>query len=237
MYELKIKQFEGPLDLLLHLIKKAKIDIKDIFIYEITQQYLDYIEANKDDMDGMSEFLTMAATLVFIKSKRMLPVLPGEEEDEDERILIQNLQEYEKYKEASMQLKMDIENSPYVYTRLKDDFSFLEQKFDLEDINLNALVNAFRQLVESNLVEKDLPKITKGVVMRKDKYTISEKMGIIKDILKSKKKLMFKELFQKGDRGDLVITFLSVLELISKGSIKISQSGNFKEIALEYIGE
>lgn len=234
MYELKIDQFEGPLDLLLHLIKNAKIDIKDIFISEITTKFIAFVEANQSNMDDVSEFLETAATLIYIKSRRLLPQRVEEEDEEDvEAQFIQRLEEYDKFKKLSKVLQDEIHNTPNTFTKYKDEIVLSDKRIDLEGITLEALVAAFERILENQRMERELPGVASGRVTRRDKYSIVEKMDIIMTKVTKKGKISFGELFALKDRGDMIITFLSMLELINLGRLYVYQDGAYDDIMIE----
>lgn len=234
MYEFKINQFEGPLDLLLHLIEKAQIDIKDVFISEITSQFIDYVEQHKYTMDDVSEFLETAATLIYIKSKRLLPQRQIEEDEEDiEAEFILRLEEYNRFKQLAGRLKEEIDKTPKTFTKYKDELVMSDKRIDLDGITLEALVDAFKRLLEERKMENELPVLTSQKVMRKDKYTIIEKMDYIMTKVIRKGKIGFEELFDSSDRGDMIISFLSMLELLNQGKLKVYQSGAYNNIVIE----
>ncbi|MBQ6692499.1 MAG: segregation/condensation protein A, partial [Clostridia bacterium] len=146
-YEVHLNRFEGPLDLLLHLIEQAKVDIKDIFISEITAQYLALMdEVEELDMDTASEFLTMAATLVYIKSRSLLPRPPREEaqdEEDPEEALVRQLREYKAFKEAGAKLEILQQEQARSYTRLPEEFILPPQEYSLEEATAAELYEAF----------------------------------------------------------------------------------------------
>ncbi|MBQ9625513.1 MAG: segregation/condensation protein A [Clostridia bacterium] len=234
MYELKLERFEGPLDLLLHLIREAKIDIKDIFISEITSQFIEYVERNKYTMDDVSEFLEMAATLMYIKSRHLLPKQEIEEDPEElEQKLILQLEEYQKYKQLAEVLEKEIAATPKTFTKYKDEFVTSDDRIDIGLVTLDVLVEAFKRLLEERKEEGELPVLTSQRVMRKDKYTIVEKMDYILTKVSKKGKIRFEELFEDKDRGDMVISFLSMLELLNQGKLKVYQTGFYNTIMIE----
>lgn len=235
MYEFKIDKFEGPLDLLLHLIEKAKIDIKDIFISEITSQFIDYVEQHKYTMDDVSEFLETAATLIYIKSKRLLPQRQLEEDEEDvEAEFILRLEEYNRFKQLADILKDEIDKTPKTFTKYKDELVMSDKRIDLGEITLNALVAAFKKLLEERQGEDKLPVLTSQRVMRKDRFTIIEKMDYIMTKVENRGRLAFEELFEFNDKGDMVVSFLSMLELLNQGKLRVYQSGAYDNIVIEY---
>ena len=237
MKNFTLKNFEGPLELLLYLIKKAKIDIKDIFISEITEQYLSFVELNSAEMDDISEFLSMAATLLFIKSRRLLPELQleGDENEEDiEQKLISSLEEYSKIKSAGEKMLKYIENAPQTFTRYKADFVFDDQKYDIDAITLQKLHVAFKELLENIELENELPAETARRVTKKYKFTLNDKIRLIREKLKEKNGLYLDELLDENDKQDVVITFLSVLELLHIGGVCLKQSKPFERILVSY---
>ena len=148
---ISLRQFEGPLDLLLHLITKAKIDIKDIFVSEITEQYLDSMRGLDElDMDTASEFLTMAATLLEIKSRALLPRPPAEPEDGEEtpeQALIRRLEEYKLYKESAGRMKEFEQAAMQVFSKLPEEYPLPPQPVELTGLSMDALVRALERII------------------------------------------------------------------------------------------
>ena len=219
-YKVTINDFEGPMDLLLHLVKSQNIDIIDLNVEEITEQYLGYIkEAEKLNLDIASEYLTLAAELIEIKSSSLLPkkeVLEDEYEEDPRERLIQRLIEYQKYKEIIPSLK-----------EFQDDI-----EINYGDLNLDVLMNAFQKFLERKQEEKPLnTKITKK------EYSISVRSREIKDVLIRKKKVSFDELFEIVTKDYVVVTFLSILSMAKKGELLITQEDNFSNITLSLKGE
>ncbi|MBQ3662796.1 MAG: segregation/condensation protein A [Clostridia bacterium] len=153
-YHVSIEQFEGPLDLLLHLIRKAEIDIRDIFVSEITSQYLQYMqELDTVDMDKASDFLTMAATILYIKSRRLLPDTgkqneQEEEEPDPEEQLIRQLREYKAFKEAGDNLKQLYEAAKDTLSRLPEDVPLPPKRLEMEGATMEGLYEAFLRILE-----------------------------------------------------------------------------------------
>lgn len=232
-YKVTIDNFDGPLDLLLHLIKKSDIDIYDISIEEITKQYLSYITQMQEmDLDIASEYLIMASELMEIKSSMLLPSTQVEEDtyEEDPREqLIKRLIEYKKYKEITSEFKNLEEERKKEYTKNSSDLSEfkVEEEVDLGDINIDDLINAFNKLLERKELEKPLnTKITKR------EYSVKKRSQEIKSILKQKKNVDFEELFEEVNREYIVVTFLSILDLAKKQDLIIKQDDNFSKIYL-----
>lgn len=234
MYEVKLPEFDGPLDLLLHLIKKEDIDIFDIDIDKITKQYLEYINLMESlNLDIASEYLIMAAELMEIKASSLLPKKEIEEDEYEEdpkEQLIKRLIEYEQYKDITNTFK-ELENYRHeVYTRQTDELISYKETTENNNygIDINDLVNAFKDFLKRKELEKPLnTKITK-----KD-YSINIRCQEIKNIIKKKKKVDFFELFDNINKDYIVITFLSILSLTKNGEIKITQEHNFKNIIME----
>ena len=234
MYEVKLPEFDGPLDLLLHLIKKEDIDIFDIDIDKITKQYLEYINLMESlNLDIASEYLIMAAELMEIKASSLLPKKEIEEDEYEEdpkEQLIKRLIEYEQYKDITNTFK-ELENYRHeVYTRQTDELITYKETTENNNygIDINDLVNAFKDFLKRKELEKPLnTKITK-----KD-YSINIRCQEIKNIIKKKKKVDFFELFDNINKDYIVITFLSILSLTKNGEIIITQEHNFKNIIME----
>ena len=228
-YKIMIDEFEGPMDLLLHLIKKENIDIIDISIEAITKQYLDYIEQMENlNLDIASEYLIMAAELLEIKSSKLLPKKDDEEEEDDlEANFINRLIEYKQYKEVTEQFKELEETRKEIYTKIPDSLNQYKEdsKIDLGDTTIDDLVNAFSKFLNRKEMEKPLnTKITAK------EYNIDERSYEIKKILKKNKRMNFRELFDVYRRDYVVITFLSILSMAKKQEIDIKQDNNFKDI-------
>ncbi len=237
-YKIMINEFEGPMDLLLHLIKKSELNIYDISIEEITKQYLDYISAMEQlDLDIASEYLIMAAELIEIKSAMLLPRPAIENEDEYEEDpkekLIARLLEYKKYKEMTSEFKQLEETRKEIYTKEASDLNEYKQSsvVDLGDVDLNSLLDAFNKFLERKKLEEPLnTKVTKR------EYSISERSSEIKNILKKKKKVNFEELFQQFNKDYVVVTFLSILTMAKKQELIIQQENNFDKIIISLKG-
>lgn len=230
-YTFKTLEFEGPLDLLLHLVKEANIDIFEIKISEITDQYLAYISKMSElDLNIDSEYLVMAADLIEMKSKELLPHEEETEEEENPKeVLINRLIEYQKYKEITSDLKELEENRSELYSKLP---SILEEYKDdtlkvNEDLSLDDLIKAFMNLKEKQMLEKPL-----NTVITKKEYSIDVRSKDILNRLKTKKQIKFIDLFDVYAKDYVVVTFLSILDLAKKGNITIKQDRNLDEITL-----
>lgn len=230
-YKIMIDEFEGPMDLLLHLIKKDNIDIIDISIEKVTKQYLDYIEEMENlNLDIASEYLIMAAELLEIKSSKLLPKHENEEIEEDlEANFINRLIEYKQYKEITQQFKELEENRKEVYTKIPDSLNEYKQNstIDLGDTTIDDLIAAMNKF----LTRKELEKPLNTKITTKE-YNIDERSYEIRKILKKNKKMNFKELFDVYRKDYIVVTFLAILSMAKKQEIEIKQDNNFNDIYL-----
>ncbi|MBR3173582.1 MAG: segregation/condensation protein A [Eubacterium sp.] len=238
--EFKLQVFEGPLDLLLHLIEKNKIDIYDIPIVEITDQYLEYVnQMPKEDLDMASEFLLMAATLIDIKSRMLLPKEVDEEGNEiDPRAeLVEKLIEYKMYKHAAQELR-DMQvyagKSLYKDPTIPKEVKKYQQPVDLDkllkDVDLSKLNEIF-QMVLRRQVDKIDPVRSKFGTIEMEEVSLPEKMDFVSHTIKTKKKCSFKQLLENASsKIEVVVSFLAILELIKVGEITVSQEHTFDDI-------
>ena len=236
-YSVSLKQFDGPLDLLLTLIGKARIDIQDIFVSEITEQYLEYMEGVDElDMDSASEFLQMAATLVEIKSRAMLPKPPKVEDEEGlspEEALIRQLTEYKRFKEASAQMQRLETEAKDIITKLPEEFPLPPPEVEITGLTLDKLTRAFARVLQ-RLEEKSSGSEEKRQI-RRDTFTVAQCMSRINRMVK-KGRCAFSDLFADMYTRDEVITmFMAMLEMVKHSKLRISQKNNYGEIYLEGI--
>lgn len=241
----KLDVFEGPMDLLLHLIEKNKIDIYDIPIVMLTEQYMEYIQTMEHkDMDVMSEFLVMAATLVKIKSKMLLPAEVNEEGEEiDPRAeLVERLLEYKMFKFASLQLK-DREQDAYrvVYKKptIPPEITDFEEEIDigelLSDVTLVKLQAVFHSVMKKQ-VDKIDPIRSKFGKIEKEPVNLEERIQFIMEYAKLHKQFSFRKLMEaQPDRMTLIVTFLGILELMKMGKLSIVQEEIFDDIYITYV--
>ena len=229
--------FEGPLDLLLYLINRAQIDIKEIFISNITEQYLQYTSQIKyADMESRSSFLIMAARLLEIKSGKLLPKPIYEEEDEEdeESKLIRQLQEYKLYKMACEKLKDNEEEAKQRYYRLPEEVPG-RTELDLEGVDISALKNAFAELlkrIEEINVESPAQEI------ERETFSVQEKIFSIRQRLIKNKRTTFRELFDESTtKIEVIVTFIALLELSRLGRISVKQGKGDKDIIIESLRE
>ena len=239
----KLQVFEGPLDLLLHLIEKNKIDIYDIPIVEITEQYLEYVKAlPDDDMETASEFMVMAATLIDIKCRMLLPKdeEEGEEEGDPREELVQRLLDYKKYKFMSQVLKDQMEDTGNVFTKKtvlpKEVVKYrppVDTESLLEGVTLDRLLKIYEEVLgrydsKIDTAHRDFGKI------EKEKISIGERMMNVQRRVVRERKVSFRSLLEEQpSRTRVIVTFLAILELIHYNKIEVFQNESFGEIMIE----
>ena len=236
-YKVKLDIFEGPLDLLLYLIRKNEVDIYDIPIATITEQYLEYLDLMTVlNLDIAGEYLVMAATLTKIKSKMLLPPMEDDEDEEGADLqaeLMAHLLEYQHYKEVAYQLKNRELLEKNIFTRLQADEQVTEAKSDGEviEVSLFDLVDALRKVIE----KKDLPGNLLEVNV--EKISVKDKIADIMLTLKEKQEIIFQTIFDAlSTKYEIIVTFLAVLELMRMRAIKVFQvhpHGEIRIIALK----
>jgi segregation and condensation protein A len=232
-YKVELEVFEGPLDLLLYLIRKDELDIYDIPIERITSQYMNYIQLMKMlDLNIAGEFLVMASTLMLIKSKLLLPVDDrSEDEDEDEDDprwdLVRQLVEYKKFKDAANHLEGLEHQQENVFSAMGDNFVIEpDPGLALNDVGIFDLIAAFNEILK-DVKEEELDEIVG------DQYTVADKIETIRLTLQERSSVPFRELFsERPTRGEVVCTFLALLELTRLSQLKIKQSQAFGEIVV-----
>lgn len=238
----KLQVFEGPLDLLLHLIDKNKIDIYDIPIVEITNQYMDYIKAmEKEDLNVMSEFLVMAATLLDIKCRMLLPKEVNEEgEEEDPRQeLVEQLLEYKMYKYMSYELRdRQVEGEQLMFKEptVPEEVMEYVEPVDLDLLLKNvtlAQLNYIFQDVMKRQIDKIDPVRSKFGKIEKEEVTLPDKLEYVTEYAKLHRKFGFRQLLEKqNSKTQIVVTFLAILQLMKEGVIFIEQEQAFDEIMI-----
>ena len=233
--DLKLEVFEGPLDLLLHLIKENKMDIFDIEIESITRQYLDYIHKMKEqNLDIASAYLVMASELTLIKARMLLPrpkVEDEESEEEDPRVeLVARLLEYQAYKEITKTLKENESKRQEIHTKLPENINnYIEENTVITgEGSIDLLVDAFRKFLVRKSEEKPL---STKVTMKE--ITVSSRKLEIKSILKKEKKISFFKLFPVSTKEYIVATFLAVLDMARNKELLIKQEELFSDIIVE----
>lgn len=236
-YEVKLDQFEGPLDLLLHLISKSKIQIEDISIAEITQQYLQALQAmQRFDIEIASEFLVMASTLLHIKSSVLLPKPKIELEDEDSietrEDLIARLIEYKKYKEASEQLQKRESYYSTVFSKLPEEIFTNTDDVLPPDISTDNLYMALYKLLNNKRERVEVEPIIHEI--RRDPKTINQRIKELKRIFKAKPRTSFFNLFKEDrNKNEIIVTFLALLELLKDNIVELKQVKPFQDIVIK----
>ncbi len=236
----KLDAFEGPLDLLLHLIEKNKVDIYDIPISLITDQYLEYLsEMEKQDADITSEFLVMAATLLDIKAKMLLPKLdpPNEQEEDPRAELVEQLLQYKMYKFMSYELKdkaITASKAIYKGATIPDEVKEYEAPIDLDqflgDITLQKMKAIFDDVMQRSS-EKVNEQAMKYGRVRREPLNIPDRMRVVRDYLHSHERFSFRRLIeQQPTKANVIATFLAVLELMRQGELIAEQDGNENDI-------
>lgn len=233
-YNVQLKVYEGPMDLLYDLVTKHKIDIKDIAISEITKQYLDYLDAMEAmDMEITSDFITMASKLVEIKSRYLLYLQRDDSEEEDPRIeLVERLKEYKKYKQISKELKEKADEEHERFFRKKEEV-IIEDELSLEDVSIAKMMELLPKLLKNIDKKEEAPKndILDKLVNRKI-VSVEEKIVSLRNVLSTKDKVSFLETVDQNDRGDIIASFLCVLELIKEKEIIVTQDDFFEDIII-----
>ncbi len=232
-YNTKLSNFEGPLDLLLYLVNRAQIEIREIFVSEVTEQFIAYVNQAEDmDMEKESEYLNMAATLLELKSKSVLPVVEFDdgfdEEYDDQEDLFQKLEEYKLFKEVSAKLK-EHETTDIFYK--EPDENADDIKVVYKDFNLDGLIKALSDVLSRNEIDNRLKNDKKEIP--KDVFTVADKVKFIKDTMLKREKCSFYELFEKhATRNEIITTFQALLELLKLQYLSVSQDGTFNDITI-----
>lgn len=235
--KLCINDFEGPLDLLLHLVKSSKMDIYEIDTTKVIEEYLEFINSlDKNDLDDASEYLVMAAELIHLKSKILINEEIEEDSDDEysinsEEDLKNKLIEYEKYKELSDTFKKLEENRKGYYTKVPENINEYREKEHLSNdglITINDLVNAFLELQKREQYHKPM-----NTRITKKEISVEKKTEYIRSILNTKKKIEFKDLFESFDKNNVIVTFLSILNMSKNNEILLTQEKNFSSIFIE----
>lgn len=229
---ISIDNFDGPLDLLLHLVKESNIDILDIKIEEITDKYLDYINYEDNlNINISSSYLVMAAELIYLKSKSLLPKVDKEEDNEEEitrESLINKLLDYKKYKEMTPTFRELEEKRREVYVKSPEKTDNYVDNTITGDGNIDSLLDAFKKFLERKDMEK--PLVT---TVTSREYSVRDRKNSIKNVLVNKKKAYLDDLIYEYNKPYLVVTFLSVLEMAKEKEIVIKQDNNFDKILIE----
>ena len=228
-----IDNFSGPLDLLLHLVKESNIDVLDIKIEEITDKYLTYIKSQKElNINISSSYLVLSAELMYLKSKSLLPQSKNNEEEDSEEItrekLINKLLEYKKYKEVTSVFKTLEEERQKIYIKGPEKVGdHIENNLSGEG-EIEDLMEAFKKFLE----RKELEKPMETTITTKE-YSVKERKRNIKNILREKKQATLEDLLEEYNKPYIVVTFLSILEMVKEKEVIINQENNFKKIIIE----
>lgn len=241
-YNVKLDAFEGPLDLLLHLINRLEIDIYDIPMAQLTNQYIEHLHAMRVlELDELSEYLVLAATLIEIKSKMLLPVHEGDvfddegqefdmEEDPREE-LIARILEYKKFKEAAVQLKESADERAVHFTKPPtevDAYGVINPIDPGDELNVFDLIGAFQRMLQRRRLKAPMT-----ASITNNEISVGDKMDEIMSRIERKGGTCdFEELFEEGDISGLIITFLSILELMKRSDIIVEQHGNFDRLQI-----
>lgn len=229
---ISIDNFDGPLDLLLHLVKESNIDILDIKIEEITDKYLDYINYEDNlNINISSSYLVMAAELIYLKSKSLLPKVDKEEDNEEEitrESLINKLLDYKKYKEMTPTFRELEEKRREVYVKSPEKTDNYVDNTITGEGNIDSLLDAFKKFLERKDMEK--PLVT---TVTSREYSVRDRKNSIKNVLVNKKKAYLDDLIDEYNKPYLVVTFLSVLEMAKEKEVVIKQDNNFDKILIE----
>src|SRR5260370_1946638 len=232
-YKVKLEVFEGPLDLLLYLIKHDEIDIYDISLERITRQYLEYVQAFKElNIELAGEFIVMAANLIYLKSRSLLPIdqQPPEEdaeEDDPRWDLIRQLIEYKKFKEAAAELHLRQLEQERIFPREGSASSLLQGPLRLEEVGIFQLINAFQTVIKRIEARQDVQEIFA------ERFSVSEKIDIILQRVADGAPVRFSELFGAVvSRIEVAVTFLALLELIRLKQVRAIQNNIFDEIEI-----
>lgn len=242
MYNVKLEVFEGPFDLLYHLIEKNEIDIYDIPIARITEEYLEYIRAMQVlDLYLAGEFLVMAATLVELKAKMLIPKPVSEFDDEDEAYdpreeLVARLVEYKRFKNVSEELRTKELSERRIYRRLVDEVVEYVRRPELNDtLPVEKLWEAFIKVLST--VEAEKEENGEMLQITPEEFSVEDKMELIEKLVEQQNKFDFRQLFRRRvHKLEIIVTFLALLELVRLKKVKVIQEGMFGRISIYSLG-
>ncbi|MFA5584913.1 MAG: segregation/condensation protein A [Bacteriovoracaceae bacterium] len=227
-YKIKTKLFEGPLDLLLNLIESRKLDINQISISSVTNEYLTIIAEMKKSSEEIADFLVLASRLLYIKSKALLPVITSEEQEETDD-LEEQLKEYKKFKEVSLELEKILSQEQIIYP-VKGPESSNEVFLPPKNITLENLINILMEVLKKIPEEKEIEK------KLEPKISLQEKLIFLREAVAKNKKISFSELLKKTkSKIEIIVTFLAVLEMSRTREILLIQKTNFSDLILKKI--
>lgn len=235
-YEIKIDNFEGPLDLLCHLIDKNKMNIYDINLSEITDQYIDYLnEQEKMNLEIASEFLVMASTLLYLKSKNLLPKVEEEEDEITSEELIRRIIEYKKFKEISKVLRQNYLEYSNRYFKAEEEIELPKRKLENKNYDKELIPNKYRELVQRNSekINQNAKNIEKIAIV--ENYTVAGKVKEMFRVLVKQKRFVFNKMFSlsKHNRQEVVTAFSGLLELSRRNKVETMQEEIFGDITVE----
>ena len=236
MFEVRQQAFSGPLDLLLKLLAKAELKIEDIFVSEITSEYLRYVNAlEQEDPDGVSEFITVAAELIYLKSRHMLPNPPKEETEEEEeedpeQAFIERLKAYQACQQSAEALREKYAEGGRLFARLPEELPDPLSEAVFKNTDPNSLWAAFEKVLERRNAPKEAVK--RRVV--RDLYTVRRQASRLRNALRAKGSLRFEDLFEPdADRMEKIVTFMALLEMMSRGEVHVIQHTAFGTIRIK----
>ncbi len=234
-YSIKIDNFEGPLDLLCYLIDKNKMNIYDVNLTEITNQYIEYLNAMEElNLEIASEFLVMASTLLYLKSKNLLPKQDEEKEEITEEELIRRIIEYKKFKEISGKLKENYLIYSNRFYKTQEIIKLPKQKLE-KDYDINIIPNIYHDLIERNRVKvnQNAKNIEKIAII--EKYTVAEKVKEMYKILSKQKRFVFNKIFtiNKHEKQEVVTAFNGLLDMSRRNKVSTSQEEIFGDILVQ----
>lgn len=234
-YTTVLSNFEGPLDLLLYLINKAEIEIKDVFVSQVTEQFLEYMKGLPDlDVDKVSEYLNIAATILKIKAQALVPNLEQDPEldaeiEEDKAELIRALEEYKLIKEETGKLK-ELETIGYFFKEPDKDVGEVRTVFTLDNLTLDGLVAAFSAVL---LKQEELERTGEVREIPRDSFTVAQKIQFVLESLEEQKEVKFEQLFTRDfTKPEIVTTFQAILELLKYQFLHVKQEKAFGEITI-----
>lgn len=227
----KLENFEGPLDLLLHLIKEAKVEITEVKLADITEQYLEYMSGLDElDLEKASDFIDIAATLIEIKSKSLLPRVEEvlDEEEDPETVLLRQIKEYKLFKETSEKLKEQEDVNKFYKSA---DETVNDYRYVLKEMNIDGLLNAFAKMLTK--VKKEAEAVVPRKI-EKDRFTVAEKIISIRQNLQEKRSMHFSEFFEEDyTLSEMINLFSAVLELAKMQEILVKQQATYEDIDIE----
>lgn len=228
-----LSQFDGPLDMLLYMLDKAKIDIRDIFISEITDQYIQAVQSSPElDMDEASAFITVAARLLEIKSYKLLPRPPAEEEEDPEAAFIRQLEEYAAFKQIAQDMQSFEKAAALVYHKLPEEYPLPPPSFEITGLTLEGLINAFARVMARTPKEKEEGAEKEARRIIRDEHTVPLCMAHILRRVRRGSAPFLSLLSEAPSREEVVTLFLAMLELLKLGKITFMQEGIYGDITV-----